>query len=105
MDTGRTTLTVTHDRAVDGPNRADLEVPAYLVSDRSLEEVADAVFTATNSPFEMEAGTLQYAIRSAYWKLAQKELYYPSLSVGDVVSLPDRGSVRVEPVGFSSVTA
>lgn len=85
--------------------QALIPVPNQMLEGLSVEDVAEAVFEATNAPFELKDGSLSQRVRD--WFRIRSG--YPSLSVGDVVALRCAGdkdaSVRVEAVGFSRVGA
>lgn len=78
----------------------------------SVEDVAEAVFEATNSPHRLKAGSLAQFVRQWFTdRHARRGETYPTLSVGDVVTFRRRtGSgaqlverVRVAGVGFEKV--
>lgn len=90
------------------PN-ALIALPQDVVQDCSVEDVAEAVFEATNAPFELPEGSLAARIRGWF---ANRTGKYPALSVGDTVQLRKGAgenlvvdTVRVEPIGFSKVGA
>lgn len=78
-----------------------IPVPSDVVADLSVEEIAEAVFEATNAPFEVTG--LAAIVRAWFTAEAAKGKFYPTLSVGDVVRMGRDGAVRVESVGFSAV--
>lgn len=81
--------------------RVMIPVPMDVVADLSVEQVAEAVFEATNAPF-MVTG-LADIVRAWFTVKAEEGRFYPSLSVGDIVRMGADGAVRVESVGFSRV--
>jgi hypothetical protein len=81
-----------------------LLVPTDLVEGLSPEEVAEAVFVATNAPFQVDG--LAGAIRARFTRKAEEQgIRYPTLSVGDYVRAGKGPTVKVEPVGFSRVAS
>ncbi len=82
-----------------------IPVPTVALEGFAVEDVAEAVFVATNAPFELREDSLAARLRDWFKVRAG----YPSLSVGDVVSVrcagETSGTVRVEAVGFSKVGA
>ena len=79
-----------------------IPVAADLVADLTPEEIGEAVFVATNAPFEVEG--LAADVREVFTGLAKIDSFYPTLSVGDVVRVGLNGiAVRVESAGFSRV--
>jgi len=81
--------------------RITLPVPMDVVEGLSVEEVAEAVFVATNAPFEV-AG-LAAVVRAHFVAAAEVGAFYPTLSVGDVVRMGADGAVEVASVGFTRV--
>lgn len=57
-------------------------VPTEAVADRSIDEVAEALFVATNHPAPLEAGGLATVLAEA---LSDQDLRPRALSVGDTV--------------------
>ena len=89
-------------RGFEPARLAMIPVPADVVADLSVEEVAEAVFEATNAPFEVTG--LAAIVRAWFTAKAEAGDFYPSLSVGDTVRMGKTGAVRVEPVGFSAAS-
>lgn len=80
-------------------------LPADVVGTATPEEIAEAVFTATNAPFEV--GGIAAVIRERFHSLAEHGFFFPSLSVGDTVTIGSillgEVTLRVEPFGFSRI--
>lgn len=88
---------------LDEPRVALILVPTALVADLTAAEVAEQVFVATNAPYEVDG--LAGAIRGRFAARAERGVFYPALSVGDYVRTGKGQTVKVEPVGFSTVTS
>lgn len=70
------------------------------------EEIAEAVFAATNAPAGLRISGLAKTLRAWFARPANAGRF-PALSVGDVVEVKrlggDNHKVRVEPIGYSTV--
>lgn len=82
-----------------------ITMPAALLAGLTVEQVAEQVFIATNSPCELDGSTLAGHIRNFFAECTERGVWYLTLSVGDSVEVRVRdqlrGGVRIEPVGFS----
>lgn len=91
------------------PKTVQLAVDEDLIDGKTAEQVAEAAFEATNRHFDRVPApdTLVGAIVHAFLAHVHEDRWYPSLSVGDLVRVPNNAggidTVLVEPLGFSHV--
>lgn len=73
-------------------HRVLLPIPTFLLHGKEIEEVAEKVFVATNSPEDMPIGTLEHAVRNLWTELVRSmssvgDGSIRSVSTGDTVTL------------------
>lgn len=98
-----------NDFGIIEPMTVQLAIDEDSIDGMSAEQVAEAVFEATNKPFTAVPCelTLVGQIFASYTAHAAEGRYYPTLSVGDLVRVPNNSSsvdtVLVEPIGYRHI--